>query len=448
MNDYKPTDIKWVKANGHLHTPYSFSAFGSVDEALDQAMREGVKVVGINDFFTTRGYAEWAAGCAERHLYPLFNIEFTGRSREEGSDGSRAEDSCGSWTEVSGNAQAEVARRFNDPANPERIYLSGKGLRSSGVIPEPYASRLAVAVADSEGQVKAMCVKINGLPTVQEAEIRLDTAKIRAELTGGMLRERHLAKALRLAAKRRFSEDEAGEKAGEKTGAEAFYEHLFGGKATSLQSCENEKLADAKPTDTKPAYAKLADAKLENEIRAKLLKPGGPAFVPEEEDNILHINEIRDIILAGGGIPTYPFLGDYEPGKFTEFEADIETACRALKQLGFHSAEFITTRNSIEVLEKYAQHLWDEGFIVTFGSEHNTPAPEPVELFARAGVPLTETLNRIGYLGACVIAAHQSEVAQGREGYLDGEGNAKIAERTEFVRLGDKIIKQTIKQLI
>ena len=31
--------------NAHIHTPYSFSAFASVDEALDHAEAEGVKVV-------------------------------------------------------------------------------------------------------------------------------------------------------------------------------------------------------------------------------------------------------------------------------------------------------------------------------------------------------------------------------------------------------------------
>ena len=36
--------------NAHLHTPYSFSAFVDVVDALDRAATEGVRVVGINDF--------------------------------------------------------------------------------------------------------------------------------------------------------------------------------------------------------------------------------------------------------------------------------------------------------------------------------------------------------------------------------------------------------------
>ena len=66
-----------IKVNAHLHTPYSFSAFTAftdVKDALDRAVVDNVKVVGINDFYTTAGYDEWYAGCKERHLYPLFNI--------------------------------------------------------------------------------------------------------------------------------------------------------------------------------------------------------------------------------------------------------------------------------------------------------------------------------------------------------------------------------------
>jgi len=47
-----------VKVNAHLHTPFSFSAFDNIRQALDMALTENVKVVGINDFYSTDGYAE------------------------------------------------------------------------------------------------------------------------------------------------------------------------------------------------------------------------------------------------------------------------------------------------------------------------------------------------------------------------------------------------------
>ena len=95
-----------IDVNAHLHTPYSFSAFDSIGQAVDMAAREGVKVVGINDFYSMDGYGEWKEECARRSLFPLFNIEFISLNQEDQAAG----------------------LRVNDPNNPGRTYLSGKGL--------------------------------------------------------------------------------------------------------------------------------------------------------------------------------------------------------------------------------------------------------------------------------------------------------------------------------
>ncbi|MCA1745358.1 MAG: hypothetical protein LC643_06610, partial [Bacteroidales bacterium] len=81
-----------VKVNAHMHTPYSFSAFEDIPQALDMAVAEAVKVVGVNDFYTTDGYADWARECEKRHLFPLFNIEFISLNKEDQANGIRAND--------------------------------------------------------------------------------------------------------------------------------------------------------------------------------------------------------------------------------------------------------------------------------------------------------------------------------------------------------------------
>ena len=149
------------------------------------------------------------------------------------------------------------------------------------------------------------------------------------------------------------------------------------------------------------------------------------------------------IILAAGGIPTYPFLADDAQGNYTDFERDLEGVAKQLTDRGFHSVEFITTRNDVKLLERYATYLHDQGFVVTFGSEHNSPVMEPVELFARNQTPLTEKLMQINYEGACVVAAHQHLVAQGLSGYVDTDGNADRTQRSEFVKLGDELIRNS-----
>ena len=269
--------------------------------------------------------------------------------------------------------------RVNDPNNPGRTYLSGKGLAYPVILSGKEAEQLAAVKAESNAQVERMCGKLNEHLAAVGAGFSLSFPEIEKTLTRGSIRERHLAKALRLAIDAKVPE----------AGKAAFYTRLFGGK---------ELKSD--PSDA---------AKVENEIRGNLLKSGGAAFVPEDPKAFLPMETVQRIIEAAGGIPTYPFLADDAKGCFTDFEGDLMKAADTLKKRGFRSAEFITTRNTTEVLEQYASYLVDEGFTVTFGSEHNTPAMEPIRLRTRNHPEgLSEKLREINYRGACMVAAHQA----------------------------------------
>lgn len=359
-----------IDVNAHLHTPYSFSAFSDVKQALDMAASEGVKVVGINDFYSMDGYKDWKEGCAERALFPLFGIEF-----------------------ISLNAEDQAAGlRVNDPNNPGRTYISGKGLAYPVILSGEEARQLADVKAESNAQVERMCAKLNEhLKTVGE-EFTLDFAKIAADLTRGSIRERHLAKALRLAVER------------------IALAGVSDAQAKKASASELQAIADhyAKIFG-QPAKSDVSNiAAIENEIRSRLLKAGGAAFVPEDPKAFLPMTTVQRIIEAAGGIPTYPFLADDAKGNFTDFEGDLQKAADTLKKRGFRSVEFITTRNTTAVLEQYAGYLEDEGFIVSFGSEHNTPAMEPIKLRTRDAADLSDKLKAINFRGACAIAAHQA----------------------------------------
>ena len=155
---------------------------------------------------------------------------------------------------------------------------------------------------------------------------------------------------------------------------------------------------------------------MENEIRSRLLKAGGAAFIPEDPKAFLPMETVQAIIEAAGGIPTYPFLADDAKGCFTDFEEDLMKAADTLRKRGIRSVEFITTRNTTAVLEQYSSYLRDEGFTVTFGSEHNTPALEPVLLRTRDHDELSEKLREINYNEACAVAAHQAGLGSVDEG--------------------------------
>ena len=99
-------DQSVLNVNGHLHSPYSFCSFDDIPQMFSMAREENVVLLGINDFFTVDGYKEFYQNALESGVFPLFNIEFIG---------------------LSGEMQQNNIR-INDPVNPGRMYLSGKGL--------------------------------------------------------------------------------------------------------------------------------------------------------------------------------------------------------------------------------------------------------------------------------------------------------------------------------
>jgi hypothetical protein len=52
-------NINHIITNCHLHTPYSFSSFKSVEELFQLALAENLHVAGVNDFNTFDAYPEF-----------------------------------------------------------------------------------------------------------------------------------------------------------------------------------------------------------------------------------------------------------------------------------------------------------------------------------------------------------------------------------------------------
>lgn len=381
--------MKYLDVNGHLHTPYSFCSFDSVEQAVKMAKEENIAAIGINDFFTTDGYEEWDTLCKANGITPMFNFEFIGVSVEE---------------------QANNIR-INDPGNPGRIYMSGKGLAHPFKLDEPYASQFAKVKADANVGAEAMCDKLNEHLESVGVDFTISFQYILNNMTKGMVRERHIAKALRTQIFTKCSDSDA---------RKALLEKVYNGKKVGV-SMED-------------------DAALENEIRGVLLKAGGAAFIPEDPESFLPMDTVRDIILNGKGMPTYPLLGNALNGGYTEFEEDKDVLLATLQNKRFFAVEFITTRNSTAMLEEYAQFFVDNGYVVTFGTEHNTPSLDPIALYTTDDKELSPLLKKINYEGACITVAHQQLVAEGKQGWLDAEGKPDTSKYNEFVVLGDSII--------
>jgi hypothetical protein len=381
---------EYREANGHIHTPYSFSAFSTLETAFRMAREEQIVALGINDFYVTDGYDAFHKGCLNHTVFPLFNIEFIGLLKEEQQNGIR----------------------INDPNNPGRIYFSGKGLDypfNTGWI---QSRQLKSVIKESQIQVRAMIVKLNDLINRVNPSLKLSYETIKKRYAHELVRERHIAKALRTLAIENFHAPE------QQLG---FIETLYEGKKS--------KAGLSNP------------AALENEIRSNLLKSGGAAFVEEDENTFLELKKIIKIIIRSGGIPCYPVLLDDVSGHCTEFETDPEKLYMSLKNMGIECIELIPGRNDINILNRFVEFFHNKGFLITFGTEHNTPEMIPLTVSARGAVPLDESLKKIAWEGVCIIAAHQYLRADGRQGYVLPDGTHSIKQKRELVTLGKLVIE-------
>jgi hypothetical protein len=382
---------EYREINGHIHTPYSFSAFDRLETAFNMAKDEQVTVLGINDFFVTDGFEAFNIGCLRNNIFPLFNIEFIGLLKEEQKKGIR----------------------INDPNNPGRIYFSGKGLDYPFDLSWMMKWQLNKVIKESQNQIKAMIGKLNILIQQINPSLSIKYEDIKKKFAHNLVRERHLAKAVRHLAIENYDTTD---------NQLRFIESLYGGKQS--------KTGMSNP------------AALENEIRSNLLKAGGAAFVEENESSFLELKKIIKIIIKAGGIPCYPVLLDDASGKYTEFESDAEKLFKTLSSLGIGCIELIPGRNDSSVLKNFVEFFDEKGYIITFGTEHNTPELTPIAVTARGSVSLDESLKKISWNGACVIAAHQYLRAHDRQGYvLDDDGTLSMDQRDELARLGQLVIE-------
>jgi hypothetical protein len=377
------------KVNSHIHTPYSFSAFENMEQAFSMAAKENVVALGINDFNTFEGYEEFTAMSRKYRIYPLYNVEFMGLLQKEQQQGIR----------------------INDPANAGRIYFSGKGLDYPLKLNGALKQKFDTTFSESNRQTRAMLEKASDYMQSLDADLSLDYDEVMLRFTRGMLRERHIAMAIREEIFAKFHDDDS---------RKDFFKKLF-----------NENELKSALTD---------DAGIDNEIRSNALKAGGPAYVKEDPRAFLPLEDIISIIREAGGILCYPVLLDDAKGNYTEYESDFESLYRELSSRNIFSIELIPGRNDFDHLKAFVKFFHEKDFIITFGTEHNTPELIPLTVTTRT-LPLDEYLMEVNYEGVCCIAAHQALRSKGGKGITFDDLRIPV-KRKDVVQLGDSIISE------
>jgi hypothetical protein len=372
--------------NAHIHLPPNFSAFDTAEQALTLAAEQKVRVLGVSNYYDYKVYSDFQNLAREHGIFPLFGLEIIAM-QENLRD-----------TDV----------RVNDPANPGKTYLCGKGITQFATM-SPEAQRLIEIIRRNDSQrMSAMIDRMRG--TLNGRGLK---SEINEQAVVNRIVERHSSPRETVFLQERHI-------------SQAFQEEFFRQIPPADRLSRLAELLDSP--------VKLSDPQdyvgVQNELRSHLMKAGKPAFVAE---SFLSLPEARQLVLELGGIPSYPVLAD-GANPICEFEADRDALLEQLRSLGIYAAEWIPARNKATVVTDYVTQMRAAGFVVTAGTEHNTLDLIPFDPACKDG-PLPPAIRNIFWEGACVVAAHQFLSAHGECGYVDKQGNLNPAYKTNDERI-------------
>jgi len=353
--------------NLHIHTNESFSVFRSPTEAVWQAAREHLAVFGINDHYTVAGHEEFGRACAVARIPATFSMEAVAMDRDAEAKGERT----------------------NDPANPGRTYLCAKGVTRVPPDDAPALRPLRMMRAALERRNREMTGRVRELFRERMGEDGPTWEDVVGLTPRGNTTERHISKAV--AARLRGLAEAHG---------------------TALAELVERCCRATPPADD--------DVTVQDFIRAKLLKAGGPCYVAEASDAFLCLEDMRDLFLAFGAIPTCPLLGD----PVTEGEKDIPALFDQREAMGFFATEVFPARNPRGRVAAILAAARERHWPVFSGTEHNTPAPAPLL------APLSLDPEFLPWLdaSAAVLLGHQRLVEQGEPGFVRDDGTPSVAD--------------------
>ncbi len=167
--------------NTHVHLPPNFSAFDTTVQALDLAQAQGVRVLGASNYYDYSVYEGFAREALSRGIFPLFGLEIIALVDEL--------------------VQADV--RVNDPGNPGKYYLCGKGITHFAPMTDEAAGLLQTIRDNDSQRMAAMAARLAEVFAAAGVETHLNAEAIKARVArrhgcavGSVyLQERHLAQA-------------------------------------------------------------------------------------------------------------------------------------------------------------------------------------------------------------------------------------------------------------
>ena len=380
-----------LPCNTHVHSPYSFSVFSSVDEMVSTARAAGIAVLGINDGTTVDGFKEFDLSCRSQGIYPLFNIEFA--------------------VECDGDHRRSGSHHV--PFSPKHCWLHGKALRFPAMLSSDSRNLLASIWKASQDRIWKLIETVNFFLDRQGLPLSLDYASIRADYTKSSVHDLHIARALEALLSEHFNNREKAVK------------HL-------------NELMGFTEHDSLPS----APGKLTNALCREL--GSGSAFerINRRTGPSIQLLQAKQVILQAGGIPSFQCSFNNDDEWMKESEGP-ELLARQLSAKGIHAVEFIPGETSCRLLETFMRYFHEHHFLVTMGSDHSECSDASLLPVTRDGKIPGDDLLSMCYESVCIYAAHQEMHYRERRGFVDESGKRLIPpEQVEpFIALGEQAIK-------
>ncbi len=315
--------------NLHCHSFFSYNGYGLSPSALVwKALQSNFYAIGLVDFDVLDGVDEFLHAC----------------------DLCKIKGCAGFETRV---FVPQFARyEINSPGEPGISYHIGIGFISQKVRKAQVLIKLKEI---AQNRVRTMIERVNNYLV----PVSIDYEKEVIPLTpAGNPTERHLCTAYHEKSKKMFPDEKE-------------FTHFW-----------SEKLkVDEK--DIQNIISNPVD--FQNLLRAKLMKSGGPGYVPAKPENFPTLNEVNEFILTNGAIPTFAWLDGTSSG-----EQNIEELLNIMIASGVYAVNIIPDRNwniknpeekqiKLKNLQKFISLAHELYLPIFIGTELNAPGQKFVD---------------------------------------------------------------------
>lgn len=184
----------------------------------------------------------------------------------------------------------------------------------------------------------------------------------------------------------------------------------------------------------------------QNLLRAKLMKSGGPGYVPAKAENFPTLIEVNEFILANGAIPTFAWLDGTSSG-----EQNIEELLNTMIASGTYAVNIIPDRNwniknpeqkqtKLNNLDNFISLARELSLPIFIGTELNAPGQKFVD---NLDTPELQPYYQLFLDGVHIAYAHtilEKSAGMGFTSYWSRNYFANNKERYEFFKeIGERL---------